>query len=612
MNANNYSIRDLKIPDDISKDYSTKLWPHDRITKLSRLNVFIGPNNSGKSRLLRRLFADESMSYVPNLAEAIDVNESIGKLFIYVNENIDEKDTREWLFENLNKFRTPSLVEKSHKVDDFTNERKVLDYVKRELVRKIHGEERREIRTLISKVESNLENYKRIADNEKFNTTFKKIYIPALRGLRPPQNDKEFYRNRTHSDYFKDVKRLGAKRNMLTDFEILTGLELYDEIKKHLLGDLRKRQIISDYQNFIGKAFFKGEKVVLIPRIDSDVLYVKIGNEHELPVYKLGDGIQQLLILTIPMFIHRDKQLLMYIEEPELYMHPGFQRLFIDTVLSNGESENRQVFVATHSSQFLDITIDETSISVFKIKKELPSNSQTSNTYLPKFKIINTSNDDFTLLAELGIRNSSIMLANCTIWVEGITDRIYLRKYLEIYQTHNEQVFMEDLHYSFVEYGGANLVHWSFSNKNDESIFALRISNNIFLIKDKDAGKNTLKHTELLRSLGDKYHRLTSKEIENLLSPEVLKKIIRDYEGDDVKISDFKKTDYRDDYLGRFIEDIILNGHGSKKYQAASGTIRDKVNFAQKAIKHIETRDDISDEAWNLAEKVYNFIKQSQ
>jgi len=65
-----------------------------------------------------------------------------------------------------------------------------------------------------------------------------------------------------------------------------------------------------------------------------------------------------------------------------------------------------------------------------------------------------------------------VFLTNCTIWIEGISDRIYIRKYLEIYQENlrdEEPRFREDVHYSLAEYAGANLGHWLFAETDEES-----------------------------------------------------------------------------------------------------------------------------------------------
>ena len=80
--------------------------------------------------------------------------------------------------------------------------------------------------------------------------------------------------------------------------------------------------------------------------------------------------------------------------------------------------------------------------------------------------------------------------------MEGIYDRGYLRKYLEIFQRQNDMPFVEDIDYSFVEYSGSNITHWCFSDDDSkenrlypeiENILANRLSNRILLIADGDA-----------------------------------------------------------------------------------------------------------------------------
>ena len=70
-----------------------------------------------------------------------------------------------------------------------------------------------------------------------------------------------------------------------------------------------------------------------------------------------------------------------------------------------------------------------------------------------KFKVINSSPNDIDILNQLGVNNSSVFMANCTIWVEGISDKIYLNKYLKTYiESKGLKDFKEGIDYSFVEY----------------------------------------------------------------------------------------------------------------------------------------------------------------
>src|SRR5262249_8991420 len=120
---------------------------------------------------------------------------------------------------------------------------------------------------------------------------FKRVYIPTLRGLRSLEG-KDHYAQRTKTDYFSNTQRV----------EIFTGLTLYEEIRKLLLGTLAERKTVAEFQEFLSNAFFERKPVALIPKYDRDVLDVKIGDEAQRPIFELGDGVQAVIILTFPLF----------------------------------------------------------------------------------------------------------------------------------------------------------------------------------------------------------------------------------------------------------------------------------------------------------------------
>jgi len=402
-----------------------------------------------------------------------------------------------------------------------------------------------------------------------------------------------------------------------------------------LLGQLTERRSIAEFQQFLSTSFFDDQDVTLIPTEGQDVISVKIGSERERPIYHLGDGLQQIIILTFPLFQHRRNNLLLFVEEPELYLHPGFQRKFIELVL-NEEDANWQVFVATHSHQFLDITIDRTECAVYRLRKELDEESENPDERDAKFFIERVTDKDFSLLSELGVRNSSVLLSNCTIWVEGITDRMYLRRYFDLYQEHliaehnkredsspRPHRYMEDLHYSFVEYSGSNITHWSFLDENPSPIDVDRLCGRLMLIADRDgttgndsrSQKKRERHKTLERTLKERFFLLPCREVENLLSPKVLVNVVQEYEGEDAELhSDFDFDDYSEKYLGDFIEERVLKNGSTRQtrlgrpYASKSGTIKDKTNFAEKALEHIKFFDDMSDAAKDLAKRMYEFV----
>ena len=449
-----------------------------------------------------------------------------------------------------------------------------------------------------------------------------KIYIPILRGLRPIQTEKgvikafdnteDNYKHRTIKDYFDGG-------HIIRDQDIFTGLNLYNDIRNHLLNNRDKRNQIKDFEDFLSQTFFFGESVSLIPHIENDVLKIGIGKEEERAIYDMGDGIQSIIIMLYPLFLNQDKNLMVFIEEPELSLHPGMQRIFIETLL-RPEFKNFQYFITTHSNHFLDITLDLKSISIYTFKKKNNKDSK------PSYVIQNSNNDDIQILDLIGARNSSVFLSNCTIWVEGITDRLYLRKYLEVYLNsliESKEIkdrYKEDIHFSFIEYGGGNIVHWSFSDADAwDKIKTSSISKKIFLMADQDdtvnkPGSEKAKRMALLKNnLGDNFRPVLAREIENTLSPNVIINTVKELHTGKSAV-DFSEKDitfekYKDKKLGLFIESKFKNV--TKNYAAKSGTINDKVNFCQTAITKIKTVEDLSTEGLALAKDIYEFIKKS-
>ncbi|MBE1446076.1 ATP-dependent nuclease [Paenibacillus sp. OAS669] len=444
---------------------------------------------------------------------------------------------------------------------------------------------------------------------------FDKVYIPTLRGLRPFSAGEDVYFYRTVNDYYNG----NDKEN------VFTGLNLYDEIRDLLLGDLTEREIVADFQKFLGEVFFHGEEIALIPSKNSDVLKVKIGREKEEAIYNLGDGIQSLIILTFPLFLNRDKNMLVFIEEPELFLHPGLQRKLLETFM---EFDKNQYFISTHSNHFLDLSLDINKISIYSFNKQLDNTDHNNREKVPKFVIDNVSNENNSLLEMLGVKKSSVFLSNCTIWVEGITDRYYIRHYLDLYQkslghTYSNN-FKEDLHFSFVEYSGGNITHWSFLDDEEESehdnddIFRSmnvdKVCAKLFLVTDKDSDNKFERQEKLRSKLKERYYCLECKEIENLLSKEVLMEVIAEYEKTEANELQFKRKfsyeNYKNKYLGKFIDNIIVNKRRKANYGQGSGTINGKVKFCQIAIKHIQVFDDLTDEAKELTRRIYMFIKE--
>ncbi len=72
--------------------------------------------------------------------------------------------------------------------------------------------------------------------------------------------------------------------------------------------------------------------------------------------------------------------------------------------------------------------------------------------------------DAHRILDDLGVMSGDLVQANGLIWVEGPSDRIYIRTWMEsLSRSRGQPAPIERVHYAFVSYGGTLLNHLSLS-----------------------------------------------------------------------------------------------------------------------------------------------------
>ncbi|MBK8809850.1 MAG: hypothetical protein IPN69_03860 [Acidobacteria bacterium] len=89
------------------------------------------------------------------------------------------------------------------------------------------------------------------------------------------------------------------------------------------------------------------------------------------------------------------------------------------------------------------------------------------------------------VLDDLDVRASDILQANCVLWVEGPSDRIYVRRWIELWSGGN---LVEGVHYQCAVYGGRLLSHLSSKapTEVEDGIALLRVNRNCIIIMDSD------------------------------------------------------------------------------------------------------------------------------
>lgn len=629
-------IEEIKLPESVAGDYDADE-PFNSLRDVRRLNAFVGPNNSGKSRLMRALFmAGSDLMISTDDEDSRLVRQGVREASVTASglcgqpqivEKSNELLARPFFgFHRCNQ-HFGEAEGKAREVGELASSvSRVLSSPYGNIDRKAYEDYRNALQLIVNGTAQLKRKSSQVHNQPVPQPPFKDtefVYIPTLRGMRLGVNDDDLkfaYFDRTWMDYIKGANRrdhsreedINQARLRLSGKSVFTGLDLYDVLTDRLLGSLADRQFIREYEEYLSSAFFQGQKIALIPRREHDTVNIKIGNEAERPIQSLGDGLQQIIILTLPMFERQDKPLFLFIEEPDLFLHPGYQRALIDAIF-NHSNPNLYVFVTTHSNQFLDITISEEGCSIYRFCKQ-PANDDHPE-HDPRFSVANATTGDHELLKHIGVRPSSVMFSNCTIWVEGITDRLYYGRFLRLLLDERGINLIENLHYAFVEYGGGNITHWSFLDE-EEGMDVERICARLFLITDKDDGKDG-RHLKLQQALGGRFHRLDVREVENLLTPSTINAVIKDYESDAVKTNEFSIKAYRLKPLGKYIDDHVLvdktksrrySDRTQRAYADESGTIKDKVRFCQKALSHINSVDDLSEGAMEVAEKLLKFV----
>lgn len=585
-----------------------------RILKnLSRINILVGENNSGKSRFLRGLSISADASFVPTEIELSEVNALVDKFIKSLEKILSSFRIVDFsnildLAKKIKRF-DPYLMSGEKYFDGLGEVEKAIrnpkgSYVTKQAV--VHAMEdpgskemiRKEFTSVLEILKKDLEGVLPWKGPGAFN--FKRVYIPTLRGFRQLINTpNDLYADRTRKDYFSSTQRSP---------DIFTGYDFYSALQRLLLGDQKGRNTVRYFEDFLSRTFFQNKKISLIPYLppvqdpDRKEIYINIDGDEK-PVYDLGDGIQQIILLTFLCYEYADEPALFFIEEPELFLHPGMQRLLLECFSG---FKNHQFFLASHSNHFLDISLDQKDISIYTFNKIKSEDGE------PTFKVTNVSSGNDNTLKLLGVKNSSVFLSNCTIWIEGVTDRLYFKHYLNLYQDQlgeGEQKFIEDLHFSFVEYGGSNITHWSFLDEEykGDRMNVERLCGKLFLITDRDDESKNDRKQALQATLGDRFYCLKRRESENLLRKEVLLAVLQNYKEKSFK--EFDETDYKDELLGKFIDEKILENRVRKTtYADKSGTIKDKNAFCRKAINNIKSYNDLSQDAKDLTIKIYDFI----
>ncbi|WP_194790898.1 ATP-dependent nuclease [Pseudomonas sp. UFMG81] len=158
------------------------------------------------------------------------------------------------------------------------------------------------------------------------------------------------------------------------------------------------------------------------------------------------------------------------LEEPEVHMHPRLQRKMFEWTLAIAERKRLQLVVSTHSAVLINAA----------------SNRNIKIIQAQGVKVVDA--DITGVLERLGYQASDLLQANCVIWVEGPSDRLYLKAWLHA----KDASLKEGTHYAIMFYGGRLFSHLSAEQAPEEDLISLRrLNRNSAIVFDSDRARAT-------------------------------------------------------------------------------------------------------------------------
>lgn len=424
------------------------------------LNILIGPNGGGKSNLLdiinicmrRFLLFEYTASTSPNPpykksiirkipfdpSQLDKFNNNIGDGVIYIKLSLEDTDIAN-IISIINKASHIESISLNYNDDTYAG---VISIIKSWQLKDIQGKEgyshtftifNNNLKPASDTVGKLFQEYLKVlgylflfaSDIPDF------TLHPAFLFLGPYRNVSDSFLSVSlmNSNYYQELNNLYSSTSR-DQVSCMRPAAIYFALKKRkysenpngweqLWNEDKEVQVVKKYLEKLDYSFDVNCIDVLANMYSIDL----IRENENILLSKSSSGEKEIINFIFGIVSLDIRNGMILIDEPELHLHPKWQKFLLNLLKELGKETNNQFIISTHSTSFIDAESLENIIRIYKDKDGSSKNAnlKTESTFNLKetIHIINQTN------------NEKIFFTELVVLVEGITDRLIFQKIFE-------------------------------------------------------------------------------------------------------------------------------------------------------------------------------------